>query len=442
MSRMRDIGPLIDNGAWSGYQKLLLLLVSLAVLLDGFDNQSLGFTLPSILQDWGLAKADLAPALAAAQFGMLIGAIGGGAVGDRVGRKIALVASTVLFGVTTLMIGFADSPLHLVILRFVAGIGMGAAFPNVAALASEFTPARHRSLAVVISIVCVPLGGVIGGMAASVIMPLYGWRAVFLMAGVATMVIAVLLIVGLPESVRFLNSKGGQDDKVRAILRRMGIAADEQTRAVRDEKDETDPTVVNASILGRDLRSDTLFLWIAFFFSLVSVYAAFNWLPTLLVESGHDIAVASRGLAAFNMGGVATALLAGWAIGRFGSKRTTVAMAVAAAIAALLLAVVPGYTGSVSVLFILLALEGGFINGVQTTLYAVASHIYPTAVRARGVGTATGLGRTGAVTSSLLGAAVIGVGGAVAFHWSIAAVMLIVAGSLIMIKRHSTPSRR
>ncbi len=263
MSRIRDIGPLIDNGAWSGYQKLLLLLVSLAVLLDGFDNQSLGFALPSILQDWGLAKADLAPALAAAQFGMLIGAVGGGAVGDRVGRKIALVASTVLFGVTT-----------------------------------------------------------------------------------------------------------------------------------------------------------------------------------LLVESGHDIAVASRGLAAFNMGGVVTALMGGWAIGQFGSKRTIVAMAVAAAFAALLLAVVPGYTGSVSVLFILLALEGGFINGVQTTLYALASHIYPTAVRARGVGTATGLGRTGAVTSSLLGAVVIGMGGAVAFHWSIAAVMLIVGGSLIMIKRHSIPIRR
>jgi AAHS family 4-hydroxybenzoate transporter-like MFS transporter len=156
----------------------------------------------------GLPKAALGSALAAAQVGMLIGAISGGVVGDRFGRKAALVASTTLFGAGTLLIGFVHTPLQLASLRFAAGLGLGAAFPTVAALAAEFTPARHRSLAVILSIVCVPLGGVVGGMAASAILPVMGWQALFVLAGACTLGLALLLVLAVPESVTFLLSNG------------------------------------------------------------------------------------------------------------------------------------------------------------------------------------------------------------------------------------------
>jgi MFS family permease len=113
------------------------------------------------------------------------------------------VGSVLLFGIATAMIGLANGPDVLAVLRLCAGIGLGAAFPNVAALAAEFTPARRRSLAVVITIVCVPLGGVIGGTAASFIMPLLGWRSLFVGAGLVTLAICGIIVLALPESVRF-----------------------------------------------------------------------------------------------------------------------------------------------------------------------------------------------------------------------------------------------
>ncbi len=124
-----SVAGVIDDRPWAWRQKLLLALVSLTILLDGFDNQSLGFALPSLMRDWRLPKAALGSALAAAQVGMLIGAISGGVVGDRFGRKAALVASTTLFGAGTLLIGFVHTPLQLASLRFAAGLGLGRLSP-------------------------------------------------------------------------------------------------------------------------------------------------------------------------------------------------------------------------------------------------------------------------------------------------------------------------
>lgn len=438
VDRVPDIGALIDEAPWSAYQKLLLCLVSMAILLDGFDNQALGFALPDILRDWGLAKVDLAMALAAAQLGMFFGAIGGGFIGDRIGRKSALVGSVIVFGFATTLIGLANGPTVLALLRLAAGIGLGAAFPNVAALAAEFTPARRRSLAVVITIVCVPLGGVIGGTAASFIMPLLGWRSLFVGAGLVTLAISVVIVTALPESVRFLARSPRNSDRIGLILRRMGISLPGGTAAsVAADAANIADDQTHGSVFSTDLRRDTVLLWIAFFFSLMSVYAAFNWLPTLLAEDGRDIALASRGLVAFNLGGVVAALCGGWAISRFGSRPTMVSMAFAAILVAAALAVLPKATLSTPILFGLLALEGGFINGVQTTLYALGSSIYPTRLRAFGVGTATGVGRIGAIASSLLGAMVIRWGAAAGFHWSIAFVMFIVAITLLLIRNHA-----
>lgn len=425
----------IDQHRWSGYQILLLILVSLAILLDGFDNQSLGFALPAMLKEWGLSKQMLAPALAAAQVGIMIGAICGGVLGDRWGRKKALIISVLLFGAATLGIAFVHGVASLTILRLLAGIGLGSAFPNVAALASEFTPARRGSLAVVISIVCVPLGGALGGLLAAKILPLLGWRVLFTVAGILPLLLAAILAVALPESIRFLLLRGDQDEQVRRILRRMGIA-NIPTPQPQSSGPQPAPVQNGAIILSPAYRNDTLWLWISFFFCLTAVYTAFGWLPTLLTESGLSVATASQGLAVFNFGGVATALAGGWLIGRFGSRRTMICMAVGAVLSAIAVALFAPNLTSHTVLFVLLAVEGGFVNGVQTTLYALAAYIYPTKVRSTGVGSATGVGRLGAIGSSLLGAIVIGIGGVAGFHSAIASTMLIVLVALVMIKRH------
>lgn len=438
------VAALIDDRSWNRSQKLLLALVSMAILLDGFDNQALGFALPSLMKDWQLPKAALGGALAAAQFGMLIGAVTGGMLGDRLGRKRALVGSVLLFGVGTLLIGFVGAPLQLTALRFLSGLGLGAAFPNVAALAAEFTPMRHRSFAVVLSIVCVPLGGVVGGLVASAVLPLLGWQALFVLAGGCTLLLALVLVVALPESVTFLLSRGAPEKSIGRSLRRMGIDPVQALRTLgqgglQQAGARHLPKVPTSLVLAPAWRGDTLLLWTAFFFSLVSVYAAFNWLPTLLTENGLSVAGASQGLAAFNLGGVITALWGGAVMGRYGSRQVMLAMSAGAVVVAIVLASLARVDLPKSLLFALIGLEGGCINGVQTSLYALASGIYPAEMRARGVGLATGIGRLGAIASALFGAMVVGSLGLMGFHWSIAVVMTVVLAALWRIQRHVAP---
>ena len=178
-----DVGRLLDEGPWTGFQQWLVGLTALTIIFDGADNQLLGASLPMIMRDWGLAKAAFSPVLAAGFVGMLIGGAVAGVFGDRIGRKKALIASVVVFGLATSAIATAADVTMLGVLRFIAGLGLGGAVPNAAALASEFVPKRHRPIAVTLTIVCVPLGGTLAGLLAIRVLPVFGWRTLFLFGG-------------------------------------------------------------------------------------------------------------------------------------------------------------------------------------------------------------------------------------------------------------------
>ena len=166
-----DVGRLIDEGAWGGYQKMLVGLTALAIIFDGADIQLAGLAVPAMMADWSAPRAAFAPVLASGLAGMMIGGALGGVAGDRVGRRTALVGSLLTFGLLTLAIVFVNDLATLTALRFLAGLGFGGTVPNAAALASEYVPARHRPFAVTLTIVCVPLGGALASLVASVALP-------------------------------------------------------------------------------------------------------------------------------------------------------------------------------------------------------------------------------------------------------------------------------
>ena len=139
-----DVGQVLDEGQWSAYQKMLIFGTALTIILDGADNQLLGPTIPTLMTEWNLPRAAFANALAAGPFGMMFGGAFGGMLGDRIGRRNALLLSVLSFAVVTLAIAFATGPGALVVLRFLAGLGLGGAMPNAAALASEYAPKRNR----------------------------------------------------------------------------------------------------------------------------------------------------------------------------------------------------------------------------------------------------------------------------------------------------------
>jgi AAHS family 4-hydroxybenzoate transporter-like MFS transporter len=202
-----DAGRLIDEGRWSGYQRRLVALTALTIIFDGIDNQLLGVTIPSIMADWHVARSAFAPVVALGFTGMMVGGAAAGIAGDRFGRRGALLSSMALFGACTLAISLVSGVDALAALRFAAGMGLGGAMPNAAALAAEYVPARKRALAVTLTIVCVPLGGTLAGLIAIPALPAFGWRALFVMGGIVPIVAALALRRVLPESPRYLAAR-------------------------------------------------------------------------------------------------------------------------------------------------------------------------------------------------------------------------------------------
>jgi AAHS family 4-hydroxybenzoate transporter-like MFS transporter len=434
-----DLGRLIDDSRWTAYQKRLVALTALAVVFDGFDNQLLGVALPSIITDWRLVRSDVAPVVSLGYFGMMLGGAAAGVTGDRLGRKVAIVMSVLLFGAATAAIAMADSVSSLAALRFAAGIGLGGAIPNAAALAAEYVPLRHRPLAVTLAIVCVPVGGVFAGLVAVPALPALGWRGTFAVGGIVPVLAALALLWLLPESPRFLARHPNRWPELTRLLQRMGHDVRPGAQFVdRTEQSVTDAATITP--LSRVWRRDTLALWAAFFSCLLAVYLGFSWLPSILASGGLGAAAASSSLTAFNLGGVAGAVAGGALIPRFGSRVTMLTMATGATIGAVVLSVTP-VTPQSSVFWILalLTLTGGLINAVQTTMYSLAASIYPAQVRATGVGTATAIGRTGAIASGYAGARALDAGGSSTFFAMMAAALSITLLALALIRRHIPP---
>src|SRR5436190_12884430 len=217
-----DVGSVIDEGQWSGYQKLLILGTALTIILDGIDNQLLGNAVPALMKDWSLPRGAFTMVLALSPLGMMIGGAIGGMLGDRVGRRTALLGSVVSFAAVTLAIAGVNGLVMLGILRFLAGLGLGGAMPNAAALASEYVPRRQRPFAVTLTIVCIPLGGSLAAWLSARVLPAYGWQALFVMGGIIPIVLALVLFRVLPESPRFLASRRERWSELIALLRRFG----------------------------------------------------------------------------------------------------------------------------------------------------------------------------------------------------------------------------
>lgn len=383
----------------------LVCLVALTIVVDGFDNQLLGIVIPLLMDEWQVARSVFAPVVSLGLFGMMVGGAAAGAAGDRAGRKTALLGSMALFGVATLAATTATNVTSLAVLRFVAGIGLGGALPNAAALAAEYVAVVHRPLAVTLTIVCVPVGGVLAGLLAVPGLPVLGWRGMFALGGALPLVLGAILLPVLPESPRYLESA--------------------ETRTSSRE------------LVAPGFRGDTLALWLSFFSCLLAVYLGFSWLPSILSTAGLGAAAASSSITAFNLGGVVGAIGCGALISRFGSKAIMLAAAASAAIGAATLSATPiTAQASIVVILALLTFTGAFINAVQVALYALAAHVYPTMVRARGVGAAMAIGRSGAILSGYAGPWALEHGGSTAFFAMMSATMVVAMIGIATVQRH------
>ena len=439
-TRALDAGRLIDEGQWSSYQKLLILGTALTIVVDGLDNQLLPNAVPALIREWGLQRSDFTTALAIGPFGMMIGGMLGGLAGDQFGRRPTLIGCVVLFGALTLMMAMVDSVGTLSVLRLLAGIGLGGAMPNAATLAAEYVPTRQRAFAVTATIVCIPLGGALAGELAALVIPTRGWRTLFVAGGALPLLLSLVLWRLLPESPKFLARHEERWPELIRLLRRAGHdVPTAATFAMPRDMDGSGRTSQKVTSLFRGgFAGDTLALWASFFFGLMVNYVVVLLLPSLLAgaEIGFSQGAASRALAMSNYGGVAGALVGAVVLQRLGSRPAMLGMAAGGVLCGGILAGWPLDPSSTAGFMGMLLLTGGLFNGVQTTMYALAAHVYPTPIRATGVGTAVAVGRIGNVVAAYAGSLAIDRGGSSAYFMLWSALMLLVLVALACVRRH------
>jgi MFS transporter, AAHS family, 4-hydroxybenzoate transporter len=427
-SEETQILSVIDRAAISPLQIRVFAIGALASVLDGLDIQLVAFVLPSLLREWSLAGSQLTWLIAAGLVGMGAGAGIGGALGDRFGRKPVLLASVAIFAVFTLAAMFAADITQLTILRFATGLGLGAAFPNITALAAEYAPDRARSVVVAVLMCCTPLGGVLGALLSASLLGEVGWRGMFAIGG-AVPLLSLLLMFTLPESITYLARAGRRDEAERLLAKLTGHTVRLTATGVQEATQSS-----LSQLLAPSLRRDTLAFWVCCFGSLYCVYSFFSWTPTILQGAGLSQRDAALGTMLFNLGGVIGALVSAALCRRYGSRLVLRVVAAIGVAAAIVLAVQSsGVTTTAAGLVFL----GAAVNATQVGLFVLGAYIYPTACRAAGIGFGLGVGRIGAILSAVGGGQlVMATGGAAAYFLISAAFLTVVVLALSVVRRH------
>ncbi|WCT73782.1 MFS transporter [Sphingomonas naphthae] len=426
---------LLDDLPLSAFQVWAVLMAAATVVLDGLDNQMLGLAAPSLIKEWGVAKESLGVVFAFGFVGMAFGTLTSGWMGDRFGRRGALIFGVAVFGIATLATGFATDLTQVGVLRTLAGVGLGGIPGTASAMIAEFTPPKWRSVAVTFGVVCVSIGGILGGVAAALILPELGWRWLFYLGGGISVLFVAVLHFLMPESPRYLAGRPERGPELTAMLRRIGHPDPANVHLPTLDR-PTPAFVPMRALVGPALLRDTLALAVAMFSGMFMIYLMFNWAPTLLFSEGFTLATASSGLTSFNIGGTIGAMCASLAIIRFGSRGTLVVMALAGTAACVFLALLPisGARNEGALLAGLGAL-GLSASAAQSAMFAVGAHAFPTAVRARGLGLMGASGRIGAVLSALMGALLIGHGN-LGFFGTLAVLMFVNAIGFVAVRGH------
>ena len=398
-----DIQQILDDQVFGSYHLRLLLLCALSVFMDGFDAQAMGFVAPTLSKEWNIARGALGPILTAGLVGMLVGALVFGPLADKFGRKKILILCTLWFGVFSLLTARATSITSMEVLRLITGFGLGGTLPNAIALTSEYMPKKHRATCVMLMFTGFSIGAAVGGFVAAYVIGNFGWQGVFVVGG-AVPILTGAALLWLPESIRFLVLKGGEDKQVAGYLRQVAPQLTVPNDTVFTVPEHKDQGFVVGQLFSDGRAVMTMLLWVIFFMSLLDLYFLNSWLPTVLHDSGLPLETAIRMTAMFQVGGAVGAFILGRTFDR---RKSFGALAIAYTGAAICVFFI-GMAGSSLALQALLVFGAGIcVVGGQTGSNAMAAESYPTQIRSTGVGWSLGIGRIGSIVGPMLGAVLL-----------------------------------
>lgn len=427
------IGEIIDQGKFTLPQIVIICVCVILNILDGFDVTTIAVGKTAIAADLGLSASQLGYLDAIALAGMCLGAMFLGALSDLVGRRRVILTSITGIAIAMFLTALAQNFIQFFIIRLITGLGVGAMLASIAATASEYSPIRFKSLSVTLATAGYPLGATLGGVVGPGLIESWGWQGVFFFGAGATGVVALTAFFLLPESPYFLISRQPDNalEQVNKILAKIG----KQQLDVLPAKESEVKTgflntlfgiFKNSSGLFRDgLWRKTLLLWAVFFCCFISLYFLMSWIPYLIEQSGYSRQQGGVSFSLFNIGAVIGIVVLGVLSTKF---RLSPTVASFLSFAAILMVVFAYIDVEIEILMSMIFLIGFFMQSGFTGLYACAAKIYPSEIKATGLGWAIGLGRLGAVVGPAMAGVLIDSGVGMQANFIIFAVPLLLGG--------------
>ncbi|MBU6378622.1 MAG: MFS transporter [Gammaproteobacteria bacterium] len=371
-----SLPPEVSSPVASPRAGIAVLLCFLVAVLEGFDIQALGVAAPRMAPELGLTAGEMGWLFAIGSIGILFGASLGGRIADRYGRKPAFIVAVVVFGAFTLLMSVLSVFETLLVARFVAGLGFGAALPNMMALAVEVSPPSRRAFTTAAMFCGLPTGGALCASMTQWLPADFDWRSLFEIGGVLPLLLVPAIALLMIETHR------------PAALAQGGRASS---------------AALTHALFREGRARPTLLIWTILAPIMLVLYLILNWLPTLVASKGLSVTIAPLASMWFNLGGVAGALLLAPIVDRRGFR-----LPITLGFAALGLALVGlSLARSVDAILVLSALAGVLLMGANYSLYAVAAACYPMSVRGTGSGAAVAVGRIGSVIGPLIAGALL-----------------------------------
>ncbi len=400
-----QVNDFVDGQKLGRFNLMLLVWSFLTMFADGFDLNSLGFTAPALAKMWGVPASEMGPVLSANLFGIFVGAPLLGWLGDNYGRRPVIIFGTLLYGAMTLLMSFSTSMEQMIVLRLIAGIGIGGIMPNTISLNSELSPKKFRSTLIVLMFMGITTGSTVVGLVAAYYMPAHGWPIIFRIGGLLPLVVGGCLFFALPESLKLLAIKPKARKELIATARKL-----RPDLVIEDDAVFVNPPIIEKSagsvseLFKGGLIWITPLLWVCFSIALMANFFLNNTLP--LIYSNYGIPAKEAALTAtmYHAGGIFGGLLISILLDRIGFLIVVIMLAIGAPCIILL-----GYE---SLGFHTLAIIGGLsgitVLGAQFGNNAAAGLLYPTSIRGKGVGMALSIGRLGAIAGPTVGAMLLG----------------------------------
>ena len=374
-------------------------------LLDGFDAQLMAFTAPAITRDWHILPSPFAIVFMAAAIGFGVGNFGSGPLADRYGRKNAIVAATLFYALATLVTPLTTSILEITVLRFIAGVGLGAVMPNAFAITSEYAPARYRATMIATMFAGSPLGGVLAGLSSSVIIPKFGWVGAFYLGGLLPLILLPFIVLALPESVRYLVAKGRSNELVARYLNRISGTTSFVGNEAYVLLAQPKKAFFIKQLFADGRAASSVLIALVYITNQITLFFLGNWLPLLLHAAKMSPANLLLISSLFFLGGAVGGSILGRVVDRFGAYRVLIPIFSTTVVVSALI----GYsTGNHLGLSIVIFLSGFCGFGGQIATHTITAAIYPTGIRSSGMAWALGLGRLGSIVGSGAGGLLLG----------------------------------